>query len=229
MPNLGMLGKCNLCGWPIIRIGSTIFGSRCINCRSTQIHRAVGLTISSFDFSCKINVYELSSRAALFKFLLNKFNSFYYSEFFDDVPSGANKNGIPCQDVQALKLNDSLFDLVTSTEVFEHVPNDIKGFSEIYRVLRTGGYFIFTVPLTDNPQTVERAFLKYDGSIEYILPAEYHADKIRGKNSVLAFRNYGMDIKERLISVGFTVEIRKINCDETRIFNQYVIVAKKRN
>lgn len=208
-----MLGKCNLCGWPIIRIDSTLFGTRCISCRSTQIHRAVGLTITSLNLSQKIDVYELSSRGALFKFLKNRFERFYFSEFFDDIPSGQKKNGIPCQDVQALKLKDSSFDLITSTEVFEHVPNDIKGFAEIYRVCRTGGYFIFTVPLTDNPKTVERAFLKSDGSIEYILPPEYHGDRIRGKNRVLAFRNYGMDIKEKLISVGFTTEIRKINSD----------------
>ena len=43
---------------------------------------------------------------------------------------------------------DASFDLCTSTEVFEHMPDDLNGFSEIRRVLRPGGRFVFTVLLT---------------------------------------------------------------------------------
>ena len=54
-----------------------------------------------------------------------------------------------CQDVQHLTFDDAEFDICTSTEVFEHVPDDIKGFKEIYRVLKDDGVFIFTVPIHD--------------------------------------------------------------------------------
>jgi hypothetical protein len=80
---------------------------------------------------------------------------------------------------------------VTSTEVFEHVPNDNKGFFEIYRLLKKDRYFRFTVPLSDNPKTVERCFLQPDGTIIHQLEPEYHGNQIRGQGRVLTFRNFG--------------------------------------
>ena len=137
------------------------------------------------------------------------------------------KNSVVCQDVQNLFLNDESFDLVTSTEVFEHVPDDSKGFSEIYRVLKKDGYFIFTVPLSDKPKTVERCLLQPDGTIIHQLEPEYHGDQIRGQGRVLAFRNYGLDITERLESCGFHAEIRLVNSTRNVIEDQKVIIAKK--
>jgi SAM-dependent methyltransferase len=169
----------------------------------------------------------LSSRGALYKFLKGKFQNLYFSEYFDDVPLGLMKNSVVCQDVQNLLLNDESFDLVTSTEVFEHVPDDSKGFSEIYRVLKKDGYFIFTVPLLDNPKTVERCFLQPDGTIIHQLEPEYHGDQIRGQGRVLAFRNYGLDITKRLESYGFHAEIRLVNSGRNVIEDQKVIIAQK--
>lgn len=228
LEHLNKVGSCNLCGSLVIKINRGYFGTRCIKCRSTQIHRAVGLVISSYNFSKNISVYELSSRGALYKFLKAQlFKNFYYSEYFDDVPPGLIKNSIICQDVQHLLLKDECFDLITSTEVFEHVPDDLQGFKEIYRVLKSNSYFIFTVPLSDNPKTIERCFLKPDGTIEHILEPEYHGDKIRGRGQVLAFRNYGLDILERLKSCGFSPELKIIKSSVNLIEEQKVIVAKK--
>lgn len=221
------IGICNLCGSLVVRIHPGYFGTRCLNCRSTKIHRAVGLTIESLNFSTSTSVYELSSRGALYKFLKYKFKNLYFSEYFDDVPLGLMKNSVVCQDVQNLFLNDESFDLVTSTEVFDHVPDDSKGFSEIYRVLKKDGYFIFTVPLSDNPKTVERCLLQPDGTIIHQLEPEYHGDQIRGQGRVLAFRNYGLDITERLESCGFHAEIRLVNSRSNVIEDQKVIIAKK--
>ncbi|MFM2379233.1 MAG: hypothetical protein RLZZ143_1811 [Cyanobacteriota bacterium] len=222
-----MIGICNLCGSVVVQIHPGYFGTRCLNCRFTKIHRAVGLTIESLNFSTSTSVYELSSRGALYKFLKGNFKNLYFSEYFDDVPLGLMKNSVVCQDVQNLLLNDESFDLVTSTEVFEHVPDDSKGFSEIYRVLKKDGYFIFTVPLSDKPKTVERCLLQPDGTIIHQLEPEYHGDRIRGQGRVLAFRNYGLDITERLESCGFYAEIRLVNSRSNVIENQKVIIAQK--
>jgi ubiquinone/menaquinone biosynthesis C-methylase UbiE len=64
------------------------------------------------------------------------------------------------QDVQKLTYENDSFDVITSNQVFEHVPNDIQGFSECFRVLRKGGgALIFTVPLYDTPSTIRKAML----------------------------------------------------------------------
>jgi hypothetical protein len=62
---------------------------------------------------------------------------------------------------------------------------------------------IFSVPLTTKEKTVERAIL-VDGAVRHLLPPEYHGDRIRGWGGVLAYRNYGLDIIERVRSAGFS-------------------------
>jgi SAM-dependent methyltransferase len=115
---------------------------------------------------------------------------------------------------------------VTSTEVFEHVPDDRLGFQEVYRVLRAGGRFVLTVPISDQDATVERARVR-DGEIVHLLPPEYHGDRIRGLRHVLAFRNYGRDICSRLRSAGFTAEINTITLPSYGINGASVIVCRK--
>jgi len=69
-------------------------------------------------------------------------------------------------------------------------------------VLRPGGLFVFTVPLSGAAHTVDRARLS-DGRVEHLLPAEYHGDRIRGQGRVLVYRDHGRDIVERLRASGF--------------------------
>lgn len=218
--------RCNLCGFLVVKINQGIFGTRCLFCTSTFIHRAVGIALETLILDESIRVYELSSRGALFRYLKKRFKYLTFSEYYDDVTPGQFLNGVQCQDVEKLTYKNGSFDLVTSTEVFEHVPNDLNGFKEIYRVLRENGKFVFTVPLSGQDRTVERALIR-DGKIIHHLPAEYHGDRIRGQGRVLAFRNYGLDIKDRLKSIGFGVEILAINDSTRAIANAKVILCTK--
>jgi SAM-dependent methyltransferase len=222
-----MFGLCNLCGFLIVRLNSTGRGTRCLRCRSTQVHRAVGLAIHELPLPAEPRVYELSSRGALFRHLKLRYPNMYFSEYYDDVPPGQKKGNVVCQDLHELLLADESFDLVTSTEVFEHVPDDRQGFREVCRVLAPGGHFVFTVPLGDFSETIERCRVAPDGSIVHSLPPEYHGDRIRGKNSVLAFRNYGLDILDRLRACGFEARVARYACRRRRIADQKVVVARK--
>jgi SAM-dependent methyltransferase len=49
-------------------------------------------------------------------------------------------------DVQSLAIKDNSAELVLLTEVLEHVPDENKTLSEIYRILRPNGWFIVSVP-----------------------------------------------------------------------------------
>lgn len=220
------MARCNLCGFLVLRIWPGMFGTRCLACFSTFIHRAVGVVIDELRLPADSRVYELSTRGALVAFLKRRFSSVTCSEYFDDVKPGEFKGAIQCQDVQGLTYHDGAFDLVTSTEVFEHVPDDRRGFGEIYRVLKPGGYFVLTVPLADQDATVERACLR-GGEIVHLLPPEYHGDRIRGLRHVLAFRTYGRDIASRLQSAGFKADIRTVALPSSAISNAKVIVGHK--
>jgi len=110
--------------------------------------------------------------------------------------------------------------------VFEHVANDAKGFTEVRRVLRKGGIFLFTVPMTQAAETVERAIVR-NGSIEHLLPPTYHDDRLRGRGQVLVFRDYGLDITQRLERAGFdTVQINALFEEAFLGFGRKVIIAR---
>lgn len=49
-------------------------------------------------------------------------------------------------DVQKLPFKNNTFDLVIALELFEHVKKPEKGIGECVRVLKKGGYFIFSMP-----------------------------------------------------------------------------------
>jgi SAM-dependent methyltransferase len=201
-------GNCPLCGVTlIVRLQDRDIGVRCLRCGASVIAAAVmdALKRRVPDLPAR-HVYELSSRGALCRYLRRHAGRLTVSEYFEDVAPGASRDGVPCQDVQALTWGPDSFDLCTSTEVFEHVADDARGFREILRVLKPGGWLIFTVPMHDRPVTRERA-RSMDGHIEYLEPPEYHGDQLRGEQRVLAFRDYGRDIDERLNLAGFS-EVR---------------------
>jgi len=170
--------------------------------------------------------YELSARGPLVRYLRGQIHDLTVSEYYDDVLPGNYRESVQCQNVQKLTYADNSFDVCTSTDVFEHVPDDMQGFLEILRVLKPGGVFIFTVPLSEVEDTVERAVMKNDG-IHHIHPATYHGDAIRGSNRVLVYRDYGQDIQTRLRKAGFSsVRIIKSEANRYLDFGSNVIVAR---
>ena len=187
-----------------IKLNSNEISIRCFSCRATSITLSLVTVMRSVcpEISSMV-VYELSSRGSLKKFLEQSSKTLYYSEYFKDVSPGSYIDGIQCQDVQRLTYPKEKFDLCTSTEVFEHIPDDVKGFSEIFRVLKPKGIFIFTVPLDVNNKTIERVIEMPNGKIEYRLSPEYHYDPIRGYENILVYRNYGYDILDKLKKIGF--------------------------
>jgi 2-polyprenyl-3-methyl-5-hydroxy-6-metoxy-1,4-benzoquinol methylase len=110
--------------------------------------------------------------------------------------------GARVEDVQRLTYADASFDLVTHTEVLEHVPDDARALAELLRVLRLGGTMLFTVPMHAGIATVERARLR-DGVVEHLLEPVHHVDPLRPAG-ILAFRDYGRDICDRVLAAGFT-------------------------
>ena len=74
-------------------------------------------------------------------------------------------------------------------------------FAELKRVLRPGGIMLFTVPLHGGVRTIERARL-LNGQVIHLQPPAHHCDPLLGGVGILAFRDYGSDIVERLLACG---------------------------
>lgn len=187
-----------------IKLDNNLLAIRCTRCRASAITCSLVSILNEIVPGLRgKSVYELSSRGPLYNYLKRESGSLIGSEYYDGIEPGRTKNGVLCQNVECLTFPDQSFDVCTSTEVFEHVADDRRGLSEIYRVLKRGGVFVFTVPLGQDETTRERALRLASGEIEHKLPPEYHGDHVRGWGKVLVYRDYGRDIMVRLRSCGF--------------------------
>ena len=220
---------CPLCNRKrvFVRLDANEISVRCISCRATSITLSIVAVLRSISPNLKLkNVYELSSRGPLVHYLNRNSKSLTCSEYFKDTTPGDYKNEVQCQDVQSLTFPNESFDICTSTEVFEHVPNDARAFSEVHRVLKPSGIFVFTVPIDIGNKTIERATLTSGGEVRHLLPPEYHSDPIRNDHPILAFRNYGYDILERLMDAGFKrAEVRSPGFDMPWGYSRPVLIA----
>ena len=201
-----VMARCPYCGLSLFRCLSEGSGFQCIRCSSGVVQGSLGWAL--YDLIgplAELDACELSARSSLANFLRNNARSVAESEYHEDVPPGTTRDGIRCEDVQHLTYADASFDLVTHTEVLEHVPDDGLAFKALLRVLKPGGTMIFTIPLNGGPTTVERARMR-DGAVEHLLEPVYHVDSLRGEG-ILAFRDYGDDVLDRLEHAGF-VDVR---------------------
>lgn len=127
------------------------------------------------------------------------------SEYFDDIPNGKrNTAGTLCENLEDLSFPDETFDLVITQDVLEHVACPEKAFSEIHRVLKPGGYHIFTVPFHEGRPTLRRIVLEHGEKI-HRYPPVYHGDPVR-EQGALVYTDFGSDMNTLIEDQGFTVE-----------------------
>ena len=177
-------------------------GIRCGQCSAGVVQISMGWALRELEPSLgSLRVCELSAQGAIASFVQDNAKSVALSEYYEGVLPGSLHGNVRCEDVQRLTYPADTFDLVTHTEVLEHVPNDRLAFRELLRVLRPGGRTIFTVPVHGGDKTLERARLE-NGHIQYLQEAVYHTDPLRAEG-ILAYRDYGRDILGRLMDAGF--------------------------
>jgi SAM-dependent methyltransferase len=207
-------GRCVYCGPTLFaRLRADPVGVRCLRCRASAIHlamrRALGDHVAAIGSS---DVCEFSAHGPFARFLSRAARSASLSEYFAGIEPGASRDGIRCEDLQRLTYRDASFDVVTHTEVLEHVADDACALRELHRVVRPGGTMLFTVPLHGGAATVERARLRDRDGIEHLRDPVYHLDPLRPEG-ILAFRDYGRDIVDRVTAAGFVgVRIMEVDC-----------------
>jgi SAM-dependent methyltransferase len=199
------LGDCAFCGRSIfLSLEPNEFMTRCLRCRAN----ITGLSLipiikSHFNSTAGKRAYEMSSYGITLAYLRRAFSDVTTSEYMPNAEPGSIVGGTLIQDVQRLTFPDEYFDLITSNQVFEHVPDDIQGFRECLRVLRHGGAMIFTVPLKNIPKTKQLAKLT-NSDIVHLETPEYHSSRKGGAYSELTFWHHSMhDIADRVKQTGF--------------------------
>jgi SAM-dependent methyltransferase len=225
-------GDCPLCGRSaFVSLRASPFMTRCFRCAANVTNLSLSPVIAKHfrgDYSGR-RAYELSTFGATLKWLRRHFPDVTTSEFFPEEPLGELVNGILNQDVQHLTFADGSFDVVTSNQVMEHVPDDVQGFRECLRVLKPGGALVFSVPLRDIPATAAKATVNDDGSIQIIGEPEYHDSRLGGPRSALCFWHHSIhDISERVSGAGFSrVDLVEVTVCKAQRSPEVVVYAVK--
>ncbi len=166
----------------------------CPECKSLERHRLLWLYLQQkTDFFKKnLKVLDIAPMPGLSQKYQETSNIDYLSIDLNSPLAMAH------MDITQLSLDDNSFDCLLCYHVLEHIPDDRKAISELYRVLKPGGWAIIQVPI--NP--------KLSKTLEdpTITDSVIREQLFGNKNHV---RYYGLDYKDRLEQAGFKVTVDK--------------------
>lgn len=212
--------KCILCySIPRQRAIMRILKERCPNWREAYIH-------------------ESSPSGPTFKAFCEKCDNYTYSYWDERKTLGYQVDNVETnQNLEKLSFADEIFDVFITQDVFEHISNPQKAFSEINRVLKNGGIHIFTVPIYPFQKTRTRIRIeqeKEEVKIINVLPPIYHSNPLGGGS--LVTWDWGNDIVELIKDwTGMESEIIEFpNCRENvhngleADFLQVIVSQKKK-
>ncbi len=168
----------------------------CRNCgsipRQRHLQTVLDETVSGWH---DLTVHESSPSN---DFIAKWCSDYASSQYFADVPRGEYRDGVRSENVEALTFPDESIDLFITQDVLEHVFDPERAVQEIHRVLRPGGAHVFTAPKHRGlDRSRRRARLTADGTVEHLLPEEYHGNPI-GDNKALVTWDYGYDFEQLL-------------------------------
>ncbi|MET3601802.1 class I SAM-dependent methyltransferase [Martelella mangrovi] len=146
-------------------------------------------------------IYEPGVSGA-YRSVFNALPGYQNSFYWDGGISGQKMNGVRHEDLMNLSFADESFDLVISSDIFEHIRRPWVAFREVARVLKRGGMHIFSIPalLPMDKETVYRVDTSGPEDV-HILEPYFHGDGRGGKS--LVYVDYGRDIIDILEEIGF--------------------------
>jgi SAM-dependent methyltransferase len=195
LANWGSQRYCPACGSHSRRFGT--YGSpprpdaRCLICNSSERERAQVLTLQSevlpkLRAKPHLRVLHIAPEPGVARVLRSIPGVSYMSGDF------APGRAMAVMDLTALPLSDGAADLIFVSHVLEHIPDDRRAISELFRVLSPGGIAFVEVPVlrlkTFEDPRVER-------------PEE----RLRVFGQTDHVRICGLDYGDRLRNVGFEV------------------------
>ena len=186
--------RCPICGWsgqqfaPGGPPNKRRFDSCCPSCGSMERHRLAFLVAEervNLDYS---NVIHVAPEMELSKWLQSKSDNYLSIDLHADAMAR--------MDITDLQLEDNSQTLIWVSHVLEHIVDDKKAISELYRVLVPNGIAYIQVPIwrTSTFEDFTRE------TPEERLELFYQTDHVR---------LYGIDIIERFEQAGFSSTLHR--------------------
>ncbi len=171
--------------------------ARAIVNRYSRGARTLGELVKEPDFRT-LRIWE-PGELGPFRPLFGHLTLYTQSAFWPDVAPGETRNGLRCEDLTSTTFPDASFDLIVTSDIFEHVRKPDLGFGEIHRILKPDGWHIFSIPTTQPIPAVTTPRVDVvgdDGSEDVqLLEARYH----RGH---LVYNDFGADMVMQLAAMG---------------------------
>ena len=180
---------------------------------SLERHRLIWLYLKNETdfFSSRLKVLHMAPEQCFLSLFKKQKNLDYTSA---DLYS-------PIVDVKAdildLPFEDNSFDVILCNHVLEHIEDDHRAMSELYRVMKSGGIGIFQIPQDLNLKKTYEDFSITSPEERSIHFGQYDHVRI-----------YGRDYFNRLRSVGF--EVKEVNYSKTltpEIIDKYRLVRNE--
>lgn len=152
------------------------------------------------------SIYIAEQTTPLFRCLSERHPTAIGSEYLGHTVGFGEQNaqGIRNESVTRLTFSTASFEFLISLDVFEHVPEYERALAECHRVLRPGGFLLFSVPfLPQQQENLVRAVVDEQGEIRHLLPPEYHGDPLQSEGC-LAFYCFGWELLDQVRAAGFS-------------------------
>ncbi len=195
---------CEICNWN----GAYFFSGKCPKCNSLSRTRLIPFSISFFNlFNEDIKLLHIAPNVNEYNFIKRIISK--KSQYDRLNITSANHINIQ-QDLTSTTLKSNTYDLAISWHVFEHIVEDVKAISEVYRILKPNGKFLLSVPIypKNNAVTFEDSNILYQ---------DYK--KIHGHEDHC--RSCGLDYYKRFEAVGFKTKTLRIENLSTHQINRY--------
>lgn len=193
--------ECNCCGSKYITFLPAGIKKRanaqCIKCSSLERHRTLWMFLKEQNeiFNKPIKLLHVAPEKIYYDKFINIPTIEYHP--IDLMPDKYNY-GIKTieMDVTALTYQDNFFDVVICSHVLEHIPQDRKAMSEMFRVLKPGGWAILNTPVNMQAETTHEDIHINDPQKQLELFGQ--PDHVRV---------YGKDFLTRLKEAGFETDV----------------------
>ena len=208
---------CPICGYHGIFISVGHPGrwdARCLNCGSRERHRLMHLWVmeGGGDKLAGKRVLHFAPEKAFMRRMAG--NPLYET-------ADLRQAGVTHQvDITATNLPGEAYDIVIANHVLEHIPDDRAAMRELFRLLKSGGIALLSVPLnTSRQQTYENPSLTSKAERWAHFSAHDH------------LRYYGLDFADRLKEAGFEVETWRRSPDEEVTYalgrDEWIYIARR--
>ncbi|MBW7676533.1 class I SAM-dependent methyltransferase [Chryseobacterium chendengshani] len=205
--------QCNLCGTKLKNFAELENGDKlCPICGSLPRTRRLFMLLNDEFISSNVIVLDFSPSRSLYRKMKKRKEISYYSSDFENEFLADY-----CYDITNIDAQDQKFDLITCYHVLEHITEDQRAMSELFRVLKDNGTLLVQTPFKkgeiyeDQNITSEEERLKHFGQNDHV--------RIY---SVLGLEN-------RLKKAGFLTDVKTFKSDEYYGLNdnETVIVCRK--